>query len=677
MAAATLATFAASATSAGAVTLPASFTDEVVASVPSPTALAWTPDGRMLIATQPGRLRVLSGGAVVGAPALDLSAVACTNSERGLLGVAVDPLFAGNRFIYVYYTFNKGSCTTTTAVNRVSRFVLSDANTVDRATETVLIDNIPSPAGNHNGGDVQFGKDGNLYISVGDGGCDYAAGGGCAGSNDAARDQNILLGKVLRITPTGAIPAGNPFQALGSARCNLAGRTTAAQCQETFAWGLRNPFRMAFDPNAAGTRFYINDVGQNIWEEIDDGVAGADYGWNVREGRCANNSTTNCSPPPAGMTDPVHDYSHSSTGCGSITGGAFVPTGVWPASYDGGYLFGDYVCGRIFALTPAGTRTIFADQLGSSSAVHLAFGPHGATRALYYTSYLSGGTVHRIAYSAATNRAPAARLSASPASGPPGIVVTLDGTASSDPDPGDTLSYAWDFGDGSPVAQTTSATIAHTYATAGRFTAKLTVSDDNGASSSPANATIDVGNTVPEPVITSPSTSARFAVGQSISLRGSATDREDGTLSSSRLSWTVLRRHGTHTHPWYGPVTGNSSSFTAPPPEDLEATTNSSVEVILTATDSRGATASVSRVVEPRLVDLTFHSSPSGLTLALNGTSFAAPRTWTSWEGWNVSAGAPDPAGYVFRRWSDGGARTHTIRTPSSARTYTATFRRR
>ncbi len=678
-AAAMMAAFAASIAPAGAVTLPANFTDEVVTTVASPTALAFTPDGRMLVATQPGRLRVHSGGTLLTTPALDLSTVACSNSERGLLGVAVDPQFAVNRFIYVYYTFKgAGSCQTgsaTTPVNRVSRFVLPDTNAVDRATETVLIDNIPAPNGNHNAGDLQFGRDGNLYIGVGDGGCDYA-GGGCAGANDAARDQNVLVGKVLRITPTGAIPAGNPFQDLGSGRCNLAGRTSAARCQETFAWGLRNPFRLAFDPNAAGTRFYINDVGQNVWEEIDEAVAGADYGWNVREGHCATGSATNCGAPPAGMTNPVFDYGRSD-GCGSITGGAFVPNGLWPATYTGVYLFADYVCGRIFALTPAGTRTIFADQLGSSSAVHLAFGPHGASQALYYTSYQSGGTVHRVAYSGAANTAPTARLTATPSTGQPGVVVTLDGSASSDPNPGDTLTYEWDFGDGSAPAQTAASSVTHTYATAGSFTARLVVRDNHGAASSPATTAISVGNTAPVPVITSPAAGTRFAVGQSISLRGSATDREEGTLPSSRLSWSVLRRHGTHTHPWFGPVTGNSSAFTAPPPEDLEATTNSSVEVVLTATDAAGASASVSRIVSPRLVNLSFATNPTGFTLQLNGTSFTAPRTWTSWEGWNVTVNAPDQGGLLFRKWNDGGARSHTIRTPATAKTYTATFRRR
>src|SRR5205085_12326353 len=126
---------------------------------------------------------------------------------------------------------------------------------------------------------------------------------------------SILNGKILRITKAGDIPLGNPFQDADSARCNAAGHTDAGKkCQETFAWGLRNPYRISFDPNTPGTttRFFINDVGQATWEEIDEAVAGADYGWNVREGHCATGSPTDCGPPPAGMTNPVYDYAHTS-----------------------------------------------------------------------------------------------------------------------------------------------------------------------------------------------------------------------------------------------------------------------------------------------------------------------------------------------------------------------------
>jgi glucose/arabinose dehydrogenase len=379
--------------------VPPGFSDDLVASVPSPTALAFTPDGRMLITTQGGTVRVVQGGTLLAPPALDVSARLCSNSERGLLGIAVDPLFATNRYVFIYYTLNKGGDCGTTTVNRVSRFVMT-GNSL--GGEVVLVDNIPSPAGNHNGGDVQFGKDGLMYVSVGDGGCDYPGGtpSGCGGGNDAARDRHSLVGKILRITRDGGIPGGNPFTGPGTARCNVTGGTSVGQiCQETFAWGLRNPFRMAFDPNASGTRFYVNDVGQSSWEEIDLGGAGADYGWNVREGNCATGSLTNCGPPPAGMTNPVFSYGRAD-GCGSITGGAFVPNSVWPAAFQGKYLFADFLCGRIFRLDPNGSggfnRVDVATGLPGGGPVHLGFGPWNGTQALYYTTYAAGGQVRRI-----------------------------------------------------------------------------------------------------------------------------------------------------------------------------------------------------------------------------------------------------------------------------------------
>jgi glucose/arabinose dehydrogenase len=667
---------------AGAATVPAGFADQPVTAVGAPTALAFTPDGRLLITTQPGQLRVYSNGNLLATPALDLSTRACTNSERGLLGVAVDPGFATNRFIYLYYTWNKfnNTCPTNSAsspVNRVSRFTLSDTNTVDPASELVLLDNMPSPNGNHNAGDVAFGKDGNLYVTIGDGGCDYA-GGGCAGANDASRDQNVLTGKVMRITPAGGIPVDNPFQGAGTARCNVTGRTTAGnKCQETFAWGLRNPFRFAFDPNAAGTRFFINDVGQNVWEEIDDGQAGADYGWNVREGHCANGSSTDCGPPPAGMTNPIFDYGRSD-GCASITGGAFVPNGIWPAPHDGAYLFADYVCGNIFRLVPQGggtyTRANFATGLGGSSAVHLEFGPAGSGQALYYTTYAGGGEVRRIV-STTGNRPPTADVTASPTTGAAPLSVTLDGSGSSDPDSGDTLTYVWDFGDGSATSETSSPTTTHSYA-AGSYTAVLTVRDNHGATSAPDSVRIDSGNTAPQPTIQTPAAGQRFAVGETLTLTGSASDAQEGALPASSLSWTVIKHHDTHTHPFAGPTAGNNVQITGPAPEDLDATTNSYLEVQLTATDSQGLSSTVTRRVDPKLVNLTFASKPSKLMLVVNGSVFTAPRTFTSWEGWDLAVSAPNQSAYVFSSWSDGGAATHTIRTPASARTYTATFRK-
>ncbi len=668
---------------AAAANVPPGFTDTLVASVPAPTAMAFVNANRLLISSQQGQLWMYQNGALLGTPALDLTVGdrVCTNSERGMLGVAVDPDFASNHFIYIYYTYKKfGVCPTgdptnpQVPVNRVSRFTLSDANVA--SGETVLIDNILSPNGNHNGGDLHFGSDGLLYVSVGDGGSDYAGDSGGAGANDATRDRFILLGKILRITRDGAIPPSNPFQGAGTARCNTTGRTTAGLvCQETFAWGLRNPFRFAFRPGTS--QFFINDVGQNAWEEIDQGQAGADYGWNCREGRHTNSTGGKCSPTPPNMVDPIYEYDHSS--CSSITGGAFVPAGVWPAEYAGAYLFADYVCGKIFVLKQQGgvwSATEFASG-GSGGPTTMIFGPYQSSQALYYATYDAGGQIRRVASTASTNRAPVAVISASPSYGAAPLTVNFSAADSSDPD-ADALTYEWSFGDGS--AHATGVQVSHQYAK-GTYIATLTVRDTHGGVAT-ATQRIDSGNTPPVATISAPAAGFRFRVGEQITLQGSATDPEDGTLPPARLSWTVLLHHNTHTHPYAGPSTGSSLTFTAPPPEDLAATTTSYLEVRLTATDSQGLTSVVTRELRPALVNVTFDTVPGGRTLVVNNVTFTAPKTVVSWENYALTIDSPaqrDDAGnwVVVTSWADGpvpAPARRTLQTPANATTYTATF---
>jgi glucose/arabinose dehydrogenase/PKD repeat protein len=664
---------------AGAATVPPGFEDTLVTTTQKPTALAFAPDGRMLVTTQAGRLQVFDANVLV--TALDFSARICSDVERGMLGVAVDPSFALNRQIYVYYTFKKnGVCdlnAPTSPVNRVSRFVLGDNDLVDPTTERVLIDNIPSPNGNHNAGDLEFGKDGFLYVSVGDGGCDWRADSGCALLNDAARDLSIMSGKVLRITTEGDVPPGNPFTGSGTDRCNVTGSTTLTRkCQEIFAYGLRNPFRLAFDPNAAGNLFYINDVGQVIWEEIDLGVAGADYGWNVREGFCARNSSTDCGPPPAGMTNPLYAYDHS-TGCTAITGGAFVPNGVWPSGYDDRYLFADLGCGKIYQLDPLGGGAFSATEFatGITAPISAGFGPYGASQALYYITWTTTHQVRRIAYVGSANRSPIARIATDHAFGNLPLTVNFDGTGSSDPD-GDSLSYDWNFGDGSPHA--TSATPSHTYTTAGTYTATLSVSDGRGGQNS-ASVRIDAGNNPPAVTINSPTVTQRFNVGEQITLHATATDPEDGALAANALSWEVVKHHAAHIHPFLSPTQGNDVPITGPAPEDIASTTNTYLEITVTATDSRGLAATATRDLDPRLVDLTFNSTPSGLQVELAGSAVTTPRTITSWNAWAMPVNAPDQNDatgrpFDFVSWSDGGTQSHAIVTPSSPATYGATF---
>jgi glucose/arabinose dehydrogenase len=678
--------------------VPAGFTDTLSVGVAAPTDVAFTPDGRMLVASQAGTLGVYDGtGALLGSQTFPASQI-CSNSERGLLGVAVDPSHAVNRYVYLFYTRRKpgGDCSTAspitplTAVNRVSRFTLPSTNVLDLASEAVLIDEMPSPGGNHNAGDLAFGRDGYLYASIGDGGCDHA-GGGCGGSNDASRDENVLTGKILRVAvnPDGStsIPATNPFQGADSERCALTGRTVTpgrTRCQETFAWGLRNPFRFAMDPNAAGTRFFVNDVGQSAREEIDLGQGGADYGWNCKEGTLVTGA---CPSVPPGVVDPVFDYGRgalpgtTASGCGSITGGAFVPNGIWPAGYDGTYLFADFVCGWIVRLSAAGpyTATDFATSLGGSSATSLAFGPYGTTQALYYTTYAAGGQVRRIAYALPGNNPPVAVASGSPLTGPVPLTVTFSAAGSVDPDPGDTLTYFWSFGDGSPEESTASLTLPHTYTTTGTYTATLRVRDDKLAFSAPATVLVQPGNTPPVATIQSPAPGATFAVGQAVTLTGTGTDVQDGALPASRLSWTVLLHHDTHVHPFLGPVTGNDIVFTAPAPEDLAAAATSYLEVQLTATDFSGATHTATRDLLPKKVDVTFATTPPGLSVSVNGFPLTGPQTVASWQGWVLQATAPSsqasgPDTYVFSSWSSGSGNPLVVTTPASPTTYTATY---
>jgi glucose/arabinose dehydrogenase len=664
---------------------PAGFDDSLVASVSNPIGMAFTPDGRLLVSTQAGRVHVVAGGVLLPEPALDLSARVCTDREWGLGGIAVHPEFAQNRFVYIYYTFKKnGGCefeTPTSPVNRLSRFTFADDNVIDPASEVVLLDNIPSPGGVHNGGDLRFGIDGNLYVSVGDGGCDYQADSGCFGQNDAARDQNALLGKILRLTPDGGIPGDNPWVGPASARCNSGPVAAGTRCQETYAWGLRNPFRFAFDPAAPDVRFFINDVGQDTWEEIDLGVVGADYGWNIREGPCRTGSTTDCGPPPAGMTDPIFSYAHT-TGCKAVTGGAFVPAGAWPSEWDGAYVYSDYVCGKMFKLTPTPdgySSSEFVSDLGEGSAIMLLFGPSGSRQALYYTSYANGGEIRKIEYVGAGNRTPAAKATATPNSGPLPLDVTFDASASRDPD-GDPLTYVWDFGDGSPSVSTAESVVTHRYDRTATFNAQLYVVDSSGVRSATISVRVDPGRLAPSVQIESPTAGQRFAVGETITLRGSATDPDDGVLSSSALTWEVLLQHDDHTHPYLQPTAGNDIQIVAPQPESLTATTTSWLIIKLTARDADGVSTTVTQLLKPNLVDVMIGTSPSGVALTINGNLATSTTTFASWEGYRLALVAPSQATVngttiFFRRWSDNSTlATRVVVTPNAAVTYMAIY---
>jgi glucose/arabinose dehydrogenase len=299
--------------------MPALTTQLVARGLGNPLDLQAAPGDRtrVFVVEQGGRIRIIRDGALQGGSFLDIGSRISAGGERGLLGLAFHPRYAENGRFFVNYTDRSGD--THIAEFRVS----GNPDQADAGSERLLLF-VRQPFANHNGGGLAFGNDGRLYIGLGDGG---------SGGDPMGHGQNLgsHLGKILRLDVDGgqpyAIPADNPF------------RGTAGALPEIWAFGLRNPWRIAFD-RATGD-LYIGDVGQNAVEEIDVGLAsrrgGENYGWNITEGSLCYRPASGCNR--TGLTSPVLEYSHND-GC-SITGG-FVYRGCRLPGYHGTYFYGDF-----------------------------------------------------------------------------------------------------------------------------------------------------------------------------------------------------------------------------------------------------------------------------------------------------------------------------------------------
>jgi glucose/arabinose dehydrogenase len=616
-----------------ASTLPSTFSESLVASgLASPTAMQFAPDGRLFVCEQGGRLRVIKNGVLLSTPFVTVTVSAA--GERGLLGVAFDPAFATNHYVYIYYT-----ATSPAVHNRISRFT-ANGDVAVAGSEVVIfeLDNLSS-ATNHNGGALAFGPDGKLYAAVGEN-----------GNSANAQSMSNVLGKMLRINKDGSIPSDNPFYT------SATGRNRAI-----WALGLRNPFTFGFNP--AGTELFINDVGQNTWEEIDHGIAGANYGWPLTEGPTTDPR----------FQGPRHAYSHTNGAC-AITGGAFYAPLVsqFPATYVRTYFFADYCGGWIRSFNPSGNAvTTFAT--GISFPVDLKVADDGG---LYYLARGTGdttGTVHRIVYGSTP---PGITLHPTSRTVAPGASVTFSVRASGTPP----LRYQWQRTGGnisgatSPDYSIASVVQADSGA---RFLAIVT-NDFGTVTSNEAVLTVSA-NQLPTPTITQPVAGTLYKGGSVISYAGTAADPEDGTLPASAFTWRVDFHHDTHTHPFVPSTTGvRSGSFTVPTTGETSA--NVWYRIVLTVRDSKGLTRTTFRDVLPRKVRLTVAANPAGLQLQIDGQPVTAPSSFDAVVGIVRTLGAPTPQGlggttYSLVSWSDNGAASHSISTPAVNTTYTATYR--
>jgi glucose/arabinose dehydrogenase len=328
--------------------------------------------GRIFVVQQGGKIRIVRDGTLVASPFLDISARITSGGERGLLGLAFHPGYPTDPRLFVDYTDAKGD-------TQVSSFIATPSrpDVVDPTSEVKIL-HVAQPYANHNGGAVVFGPDGFLYISTGDGG-----GGGDPHGN--GQSLGTLLGKILRIDVdrtagdlTYAIPPDNPFVGKAGARA------------EIYLYGLRNPWRISFD--RATRDLWIGDVGQNAWEEVDvarAGTSGENYGWNTMEGNHCFNPSSGC--VTTGLTLPVAEYSHSA-GCTVIGGNVY--RGSTQPVLGGGYLFGDYCSGTIWAIDPSRDGLRAATVVFKGRASLSSFGEDEAGE--LYATDIGGGRLLRV-----------------------------------------------------------------------------------------------------------------------------------------------------------------------------------------------------------------------------------------------------------------------------------------
>ncbi|WP_164019670.1 PQQ-dependent sugar dehydrogenase [Pyxidicoccus trucidator] len=654
--------------------LPGGFAQEVVVSgLAFPTAFAALPDGRILIAEKAGVVRLFEDGELRPTPFIDLREQVNAHHDRGLLGLAVDPAFATNGYVYLLYTYDDDADDDPgPKTARLARYT-AEGDTAAPSSERVLLgtvvgnscndfphgtDCIPSDSASHSVGNVRFAPDGTLFATLGDG----ARFDGVDDDALRAQDLHSLAGKVVRITPLGEGLPSNPFWT-GDAGANRS---------KVWAYGLRNPYRFNLRPDT-GTP-YLGDVGWGTYEEINVASSGANLGWPCYEGpfrQPGYETRMVCQAlygrGPSAVKPPLYVWGREAGR--TSTGGAFYTGAAYPAEWRGAYFFGDYSAQWIRALRVDADDNLIPDSVATFATdvgglVGLDVGPDSN---LFIVDILAG-ELRRLRYTEG-NTPPTAVASATPSHGSLPLHVQFSSEGSSDAD-GDALQYTWDFGDGSPPSHLTHP--EHTYDMAGLFTATLSVSDGRGGSHS-VSLPIAAGNHPPVVSITAPSPEYRFRVGEVVAYAGFASDPEDGPIPDDQLSWTLTLQHcngvDCHAHP-YATSTGPSGTFTIADHGDEVY-----FELTLTATDSAGLTGSTTVSVHPWTVQVRLETSPPGMELVFDGRSLPAPFIRTVIVGSTHTLHAPSPQGdAVFHSWEDGGAGEREIVVGTTGATYTARF---
>jgi glucose/arabinose dehydrogenase len=513
------------------VSLPSGFIIEpVIGGLDNVTQMAIAPDGRIFVAHQTGKVSVVK-------PDKSISTVvqmnASPNWERGLTGMALDPNFQANGYLYLSYT---------TALPNLHQQVtrVKVVNNLAVPSSEVVLYHLDTTAQNyHLGGGMVFGRDGKLYIASGD----------SNGNNPQTLDNTA--GKILRINPDGTIPTDNPFY-----------KTASGKYRAIYAYGFRNPYTLAVHKNM--NRIYVNDVGNYEWEEINELFGGQNYGWPQAEGHSTK----------VGLINPALAYGHGNEpnmGCAIIGGDFYTPAQQnFPSSYLGKYFYADFCNGWIHALSPTSFEVYepFADGFFGLGITHLQVGPDGAlymllrggTRAEEGFEQFGNGAIMRIVYR--DYAGPYIVKQPEPATVALGYVATFSVNASG-PAP---LRYQWQRnGENIPDANQPTYSLYEPDLSDSGALYRVIVSNNFASITSQEVALTVSNNLPPKAVIIEPPLNTYVIPGQEVAFSGEGNDLELGKLSASAMTWAVNMVHDDHMHPVMLPVQGvDHGSFNIP-----------------------------------------------------------------------------------------------------------------
>ncbi len=731
------------ASAAQAVSLPAGFRDEAVFELnqggfEQPANFKFAPDGRTFVALKGGKIVVYPAGSKPDAtPDLfaNLAKQVYDNSDHGLLGLALDPKFdEGRPYVYALYSYNHelgapagevpkwphtgsgssefegdycpGAENTCLVSGRLVRLTAEGDHAKESGgvpEEDVLLEGWCQQSTSHSIGNLQFGPEGALYASGGEGAvftaADYGqfnnlcgdptgtkgtplsgpgAEGGSLRSQSVLRPngQVLLNGTVVRIDPdTGEGWPGNPFST-----------SLNANARRIIGFGFRNPFR--FTVNSRLGEVFVGNVGADTDEEIDRFPIGASQaynsGWPCYEGLGPNplfqtldlNACNRLYDTPNSTSPPFFFYAHGSPvapgdNCESpdgsaISGSAFYEGGSYPSEYEDALFFADSVRGCIYVMhadadgepDPLAVTPFLSEGI-AYPGVDLERGPDGS---IYYAS-LYENSINRLAYDPG---APTAHLEADKTWGDVPLTVHFDASKSSGP-AGDPLAYAWDLDGDGEFDDGTGPTISETYGAATNVTAAVRVTDLNTSKSAVASVKLFPGDAPPQVQIEKPVPTDSWSVGSKIEFSGSATDSEGAPIPAEKLYWKARLLHcpigpeDCHEHPLQIFPGVESGEFTAP-----DHDYPSYLTLFLSAIDNRGLSGEATVKFAARPVALQLQSEPPGIAVVAGIKTLTTPAVLQVIEDSPTTIAAPPTAvvggvTYDFQSWSDGGDRVHTL----------------